>query len=276
MLGRDFRGGKYRFGFGGYEGDNEILGEGNSLDFGDRMYDSRLGRLKSPDPLIKLYPEISPYAFCNNNPIMYKEVGGRGFNGGFSIINQSTSPIVVVGTSKTIITNSNGTTTESESPSSRVILQPGQRLEAYYSETKDKNGNVTGKFTSRVVQFADLKEGKLVDRVKPTTVVADANSWDVDYIEVQKDQTFVDEGIFIDDRYNTNTKDKKAETPDPPTGAGTIKLQPSVFDHDIFLDKDDANEGNVKITGNKNALKIKTGGEWENEPNVIYGEGKPH
>jgi hypothetical protein len=23
-------------------------------------------------------------------------------------------------------------------------------------------------------------------------------------------------------------------------------------------------------------LKIETGGEWENEPNVDYGKGKPH
>jgi RHS repeat-associated protein len=264
----------YRFSFNGQENDDEVSGGGNSLDYGDRMYDSRLGRLKSPDPLFKLYPEISPYAFCNNNPIMYKEVEGRGFNGGFSITNQSTSPIVVVGTSKTIITNANGTKTESESPSSKVTLKPGQRLEAYYSETKDKDGNVTGKFTSRVVQFADLKDGKLVDRAKPTTIVADANAWDVDYIEVQKDQTFVDEGVFSDDKYNTNTKDKKAKTPNPPTGEGTIKIQPGKFD--FYPDKDDANEGSVTITGNKDALKIKTGGELENEPKVDYGDGKPH
>jgi len=34
----------YRYGFNGKEKDDEVKGSGNSLDFGARMYDSRLGR----------------------------------------------------------------------------------------------------------------------------------------------------------------------------------------------------------------------------------------
>jgi|GEM_PF-1793665 len=36
-------------------------------------------RWYSTDPLAQKYPGISPYAFCSNNPIMFKEVDGRDF-----------------------------------------------------------------------------------------------------------------------------------------------------------------------------------------------------
>ena len=34
----------YRYGFNGMEKDDKVKGEGNSYDFGARMYDSRIGR----------------------------------------------------------------------------------------------------------------------------------------------------------------------------------------------------------------------------------------
>ena len=41
----------YRYGFSGMEMDNEIKGDGNSYDFGARLYDSRLGRWLAVDLL---------------------------------------------------------------------------------------------------------------------------------------------------------------------------------------------------------------------------------
>ena len=67
----------YRFGFNGKENDNEVKGTGNSVDFGARIYDSRLGRWLSLDPLQAKYPGLSPYNFCANNPIMYVDPDGR-------------------------------------------------------------------------------------------------------------------------------------------------------------------------------------------------------
>lgn len=43
----------YRYGFNGKENDNEVKGEGNLQDYGMRIYDPRLGRFLSVDPLIK-------------------------------------------------------------------------------------------------------------------------------------------------------------------------------------------------------------------------------
>ncbi len=62
--------GEYRYGFNGMEKDNELNGEGNSLDFGARIYDSRLGRWLSVDPLARLRESLSPFNFCSNNPIL--------------------------------------------------------------------------------------------------------------------------------------------------------------------------------------------------------------
>ncbi|MFZ4400468.1 MAG: RHS repeat domain-containing protein [Bacteroidales bacterium] len=66
-----------RFGFNGKEKDDEIKGTGNSLDFGARIYDPRIGRWLSLDPLMKKYPDVSPFSFCANNPIFWMDKGGR-------------------------------------------------------------------------------------------------------------------------------------------------------------------------------------------------------
>ena len=59
----------YRYGFNGMEKDDEVKGQGNSYDFGARMYDSRIGRWLSVDPLAHLREWVSPYNFVQNNPI---------------------------------------------------------------------------------------------------------------------------------------------------------------------------------------------------------------
>ena len=59
----------YRFGFNGQEKDDEVYGEGKSLSFEFRQYDSRLGRFWSVDPLTGSYPWNSTYAFAENRVI---------------------------------------------------------------------------------------------------------------------------------------------------------------------------------------------------------------
>jgi len=60
---------RYRYGFQGQEKDDEIKGEGNSLNYTFRMHDPRVGRFLSLDPLAKTYPWNSPYAFAENRVI---------------------------------------------------------------------------------------------------------------------------------------------------------------------------------------------------------------
>lgn len=65
---------EYKFAFNGMEKDDGVKGEGNSLDFGARIYDSRLGRWMSVDPL---YQFASPYLYGANSPIVLKDEDGN-------------------------------------------------------------------------------------------------------------------------------------------------------------------------------------------------------
>src|SRR4051812_17781533 len=59
----------YRYGFNGKENDNEIKGLGNQQDYGMRIYDSRLGKFLSVDPLTKSFSMLTPFQFASNRPI---------------------------------------------------------------------------------------------------------------------------------------------------------------------------------------------------------------
>ncbi|MCD9612238.1 RHS repeat domain-containing protein, partial [Tenacibaculum maritimum] len=66
----------YRYGFQGQEKDDEIKGEGNSINYKFRMHDPRVGRFFAVDPLFKEYPFNSPYAFSENFVIAGTEIEG--------------------------------------------------------------------------------------------------------------------------------------------------------------------------------------------------------
>jgi RHS repeat-associated protein len=76
MPGRKLSGG-YRFGFNGKENDNEVKGEGNIIDFGERIYESRLGRWLAVDMAAKSSPGETPYRFGHNNPVRFLDPNGQ-------------------------------------------------------------------------------------------------------------------------------------------------------------------------------------------------------
>lgn len=47
------------------------------LDYGARFYNPAHNRWSTPDPLAEKYYGISPYAFCNNNPVNFVDLDGR-------------------------------------------------------------------------------------------------------------------------------------------------------------------------------------------------------
>jgi RHS repeat-associated protein len=114
-------GGDYRFGFQGQEKDDEVYGApGTSLAFEYRMNDPRIGRFLSIDPLVKNYPDISPYAYVANSPIVYVDIDGRelfifgsvayfnrlnaivkkSFDGYFELIRDESNRVMMVSTKK--------------------------------------------------------------------------------------------------------------------------------------------------------------------------------
>ncbi|MCB9059862.1 MAG: hypothetical protein H6627_14950 [Calditrichae bacterium] len=66
----------YRYGFNGKEKDNEINGQGNQYDYGFRIYNPRIGRFLSVDPLTGSYPWYTPYQFAGNTPIQAIDLDG--------------------------------------------------------------------------------------------------------------------------------------------------------------------------------------------------------
>jgi len=69
MVGRTFNSGSYRYGFNGKENDNEVKVNGDQIDYGMRIYDPRVGRFLSVDPLRSEYPNLTVYQFASNSPI---------------------------------------------------------------------------------------------------------------------------------------------------------------------------------------------------------------
>ncbi len=61
MPGRKFSTSDYRYGFNGKEKDNDVKGDGNQQDYGSRIYDPRIAKFVSVDPLKKSFPMLTPY-----------------------------------------------------------------------------------------------------------------------------------------------------------------------------------------------------------------------
>jgi len=76
MPGRKFSSDGYRYGFQGQEKDDELKGEGNSVNYKYRMHDTRIGRFFAVDPLASKYPHNSTYAFSENQVIDAVELEG--------------------------------------------------------------------------------------------------------------------------------------------------------------------------------------------------------
>jgi RHS repeat-associated protein len=70
-------GADYRYGFNGKEGDDEVKGDDNQQDYGMRIYDPRVGRFLSVDPMYNSFSDLSPYLMANNSPMIIRERDGK-------------------------------------------------------------------------------------------------------------------------------------------------------------------------------------------------------
>lgn len=68
----------YQYSFNGKPIDEEGLGGGGSTyDYGFRIYNAQLGKFLSVDPLTKSYPELTPFQYSSNNPILNIDIDGK-------------------------------------------------------------------------------------------------------------------------------------------------------------------------------------------------------
>jgi RHS repeat-associated protein len=83
MLMPNRQGGSHgRYLFNGMEHDGEVSGTGNSYTTEFRQYDPRLGRWKSLDALMHMFPHVSPYVAFANNPVYFTDIYGLAPDGG--------------------------------------------------------------------------------------------------------------------------------------------------------------------------------------------------
>jgi RHS repeat-associated protein len=76
LKGRTFNGSGSRYGFNGKEKTDEVSGGGNNYDYGFRIYNPRLGKFLSVDPLFQSFAWYTPYQFAGNKPIVAIDLDG--------------------------------------------------------------------------------------------------------------------------------------------------------------------------------------------------------
>ena len=76
MLNRNGSTGDYRYGFQDKEKDDEVKGEGNSVNYKYRMHVPRIGRFFAVDLLAAKFPHYTPYSFSGNKVIHAIEYEG--------------------------------------------------------------------------------------------------------------------------------------------------------------------------------------------------------
>ena len=75
MPGRTYSTEKYQYGFNGKRADSFL--NKSYYDFGERIYDSRVGRFLSTDPYSTNFPQWSPYAFAFDSPLQNVDKDGK-------------------------------------------------------------------------------------------------------------------------------------------------------------------------------------------------------
>jgi RHS repeat-associated protein len=114
----------YRFGFNGKEKDDEIKGEGTQYDYGFRIYDPRIGKFLSQDPLFQSYPWLTTYQFASNSPIWAVDQDGL--------------------ESKIVILGQNGLPTIMEKTNDNLVEWQATKA-SYYKAFSNHSGWVNGK-----------------------------------------------------------------------------------------------------------------------------------
>ena len=101
LAGRKF-GTPGRFGFNGKENDKDI--SVGVQDYGMRIYDGRLGRFLSVDPITSNYPMLTPYQFASNRPIDGIDLDGLEYLPFHSSMYKASETMIQAPLSQTIVT----------------------------------------------------------------------------------------------------------------------------------------------------------------------------
>ena len=185
----------FRYGFNGMENDDEVAGNNNALDFGARIYDSRLGKFFSIDPKSSIFCWISPYSFAGNSPIFYLDYEGLSINGGFSVENNSSQAVILVGNGLEIRTTLNtqtnkvhtdyyqGTNTNLQGDllNTSLVLEPNQRFVVTVTEESITNDDGS---ISKISRYSGI-----IYDMSDNSIVNEVNIFDIDGIDLTPNQS---------------------------------------------------------------------------------------
>jgi RHS repeat-associated protein len=172
---------RYRFGFNGKEDDDEW----GKQDYGFRIYDGRVGRFLSVDPISRQYPELTPYQFASNTPIWAIDLDGLEAS---TTTRPSNTQVVSPRSNR----NSGGYSEVTTSQSGVPITTPQQRInpiDAYYNSQSELQKSESG--TSNVSggsKAAWSSTGTAVDntnpvpgnplKINPPKIISPTLTWD--------------------------------------------------------------------------------------------------
>ncbi len=168
------------------EKDDEIKGNGNSYDFGARMYDGRIGRWLSIDPLERSYPNFSPYMGIGNNPIYLTDLDGR-------ILRDKDGNIIVTMDSKTKYVEEKSYDTKNfDGTISKKTLQWTKMKGVIYNNNGDEI-EVIVTLSSKTITKNYSKNGSLIS----TNSVNDINRNQIDNVADCYGLTIADNKLWI-------------------------------------------------------------------------------
>ena len=215
----------YRYHFNNKEADNEVIGEGNSYDFGARMYDGRLGRWWSVDAMQAKYSSLSPFVAFANDPNYYIDPGGetlyvaiskKAYSDLYSLYSEYNiviTPTNARGVNLAIVTIGNDPNKKIPSPedikkdpvlsmifSSHVYLYSADEKVSYY-EREIKNGETTYKETTS-------NTGEQADWIFSITPYGDPKSPAEKWIPHQgfEGQVAIHPNITVEEKHVTQTR----------------------------------------------------------------------
>ena len=166
MPGRTYSSPSYRYGFNGKEKIDEIEGSsGATYDYGFRIYDPRLGRFLSVDPLTRGYPWYSPYHFAGNKPIIAIDLDG---------LEEKIKTLVDYHMSEAMLKQMNATALQAEIKSQVVSVLVQDAFDKLPEADKKSAGAysvLTAEISKGIDVFVQTKEVKHFDGTITTEVV---------------------------------------------------------------------------------------------------------
>ncbi len=208
------------------EKDGEFTGSQSHYDFGARIYDGRIGRWLSLDPLMREYSALSAYVFVANSPVILADLDGRDF--GVTVNHDPKNPTIIIN-----FTIYAGNFNDVRSGGNRDYAYRRALLIAEYYETLSSTYTVTGDDGNEVVyqvKFDVEVKHEPSQRVQMALKDKEGNSFDVvDREHLKKDFIKNEDGEFILDDKNkkieifqdgitkNNTISKVASGRDPST-----------------------------------------------------------